>query len=118
MERKNRRSGFFEKFHSIRTAIISSYFLIVVVSLAVFALVYLGRTLVDYSVPAILRSAIPVQIAGPYNAWRMLLHNGGTLLATTIAAFIPVTWLLVLTVVFQLFSGFHYFVAKDLRADP
>ena len=87
------------------------------VFLTVFALVYLGRTFVDYSVPSILRAAIPVQIAGPYNAWRMLLHNGGTLLATTIAAFIPVTWLLALTVVFQLCSGLHYFVSKDLRAD-
>ena len=85
--------------------------------LAVFALVYLGRTFVDYSVPSILRAAIPVQLAGPYNAWRMLLHNGGTLLATTVAAFIPVTWLLVLTVVFQLFSGLHYFLEKDLQAD-
>ena len=85
--------------------------------LAVFALVYLGRTFVDYSVPSILRAAIPVQLAGPYNAWRMLLHNGGTLLATTIAAFIPVSWLLVLTVAFQLFSGLHYFLEKDLRAD-
>jgi hypothetical protein len=47
----------------------------------------------------------------------MLLHNGGTLLATTIAAFIPVTWLLVLTVVCQLISGIHYFISKDLRAD-
>ena len=85
--------------------------------LTVFALVYLGRTLVDYSVPAILRAAIPVQIAGPFNAWRMLLHNGGTLLATTIAAFIPVKWLLMLTVIFQLLSGLHYFMAKDLRSD-
>ena len=85
------------------------------VFLTVFVLVYLGRTLVDYSVPAILRSAIPVQIAGPFNAWRMLLHNGGTLIATTIAAFIPVTWLLVLTVVFQLLSGLHYYLEKDLR---
>ena len=85
--------------------------------LTVMALVYLGRTLVDYSVPSILRAAIPVQLAGPYNAWRMLLHNGGTLLATTIAAFIPVSWLLVLTVVFQLFSGLHYFFCKDLRTD-
>ncbi|MBR3972441.1 MAG: hypothetical protein IKJ99_00650 [Oscillospiraceae bacterium] len=84
---------------------------------AVFALVYLGRTLVDYSVPSILRAAIPVQLAGPFNAWRMLLHNGGTLLATTIAAFIPVTWLLILTVVCQLISGLHYFVSRDLRAD-
>jgi len=87
------------------------------VFLTVFALVYLGRTLVDYSVPAILRAAIPVQIAGPFNAWRMLLHNGGTLIATTIAAFIPVTWLLVLTVVFQLISGLHYYLEKDLRTD-
>lgn len=87
------------------------------VFLAVFALVYLGRTLVDYSVPAILRSAIPVQIAGPFNAWRMLLHNGGALLSTTIAAFIPVTWLMLLTVVCQLLSGLHFFVSKDLQAD-
>ena len=85
--------------------------------LVVFALVYLGRTLVDYSVPSILRAAIPVHLAGPYNAWRMLLHNGGTLLATTIAAFIPVSWLLMLTMVFQLISGLHYFVSRDLRAD-
>lgn len=87
------------------------------VFLTICALVCLGRTLVDYSVPAILRAAIPVQLAGPYNAWRMLLHNGGTLLATTIAAFIPVTWLLLLTVAFQLISGLHYFLSKDLRAD-
>ena len=85
--------------------------------LIVFTLVYFGRTLVDYSVPSILRAAIPVQLAGPFNAWRMLLHNGGTLLATTIAAFIPVTWLLALTVVCQLISGIHYFLSKDLRAD-
>ena len=85
--------------------------------LAVMALVYLGRTLVDYSVPSILRAAIPAHLAGPYNAWRMLLHNGGTLLATTIAAFIPISWLLVLTMVFQLLSGLHYFISKDLRAD-
>ena len=87
------------------------------VFLTVFALVYLGRTFVDYSVPSILRAAIPVQLAGPFNAWRMLLHNAGSLLATTIAALIPVTWLLILTVLFQLISGLHYFIAKDLRAD-
>ena len=85
--------------------------------LTVMALVYLGRTLVDYSVPSLLRAAIPVHLAGPYNAWRMLLHNGGTPLATTIAAFIPTSWLLVLTMVFQLLSGLHYFISKDLRAD-
>ena len=88
-----------------------------VVFLTVFTLVYLGRTFVDYSVPSILRAAIPVHLAGPYNAWRMLLHNAGTLIATTIAAFIPAPWLLILTVFFQLISGLHYFLAKDLRAD-
>ena len=88
-----------------------------VIFLTVMALVYLGRTLVDYSVPSILRAAIPVHLAGPYNAWRMLLHNGGTLLATTIAAFIPVSWLLALTLGFQLISGLHYFTARDLRVD-
>ena len=87
------------------------------VFLTVFAVVYLGRTLVDYSVPAILRAAIPAHLAGPYNAWRMLLHNGGTLIATTIAAFIPVIWLLTLTVSFQLISGLHYFFSRELRAD-
>lgn len=87
------------------------------VFLIVFVLVYLGRTMVDYSVPSILRAAVPVALAGPFNAWRMLLHNGGSLIATTIAAFIPVPWLLVLTVTFQIISGLHYFLAKDLRAD-
>lgn len=85
--------------------------------LTVFTLIYFGRTLVDYSVPSILRAAIPVHLAGPFNAWRMLLHNGGALLATTVAAFIPVTWLLALTLVCQLLSGLHYFVARDLRVD-
>jgi len=37
--------------------------------------------------------------------------------AQSIAAFIPVTWLLVLTIVCQLISGLHYFLSRDLRAD-
>ncbi len=85
--------------------------------LGIFTLVFLGRTCVDYSVPSILRAAVPVHLAGPFNAWRMLLHNGGTLLATTIAAVIPTAWLLILTAVFQLLSGLHYFLSKSLRAD-
>lgn len=83
--------------------------------LAVFTAVLLGRTFVDYSVPSVLRFAVPVEIAGPYNAWRMLLHNGGTLLATTVAAFIPVEALLILTVILQLYSGICYFTDKNIR---
>ena len=44
MKRTNKRFGFLEKFQSIRTAIISSYFLIVIVALAIFALVALRYT--------------------------------------------------------------------------
>lgn len=87
------------------------------VFLTVLAVIFLGRTLVDYSVPSILRAAIPMELAGPFNAWRMLLHNSGTLIATTIAAFIPVRWLLMITMVFQLLSGLSYFISKDLRVD-
>jgi hypothetical protein len=83
--------------------------------LIVYTLVILGRTFVDYSVPVLLRFAIPADIAGPYNAWRMLLHNGGTLLATTVAAFIPVEALLILTVILQLYAGFTYFTNKAIR---
>lgn len=88
------------------------------VFLVVLTVILLGRTLVDYSVPSILRFAVPVDIAGPFNAWRMLLHNAGTLIATTVAAFIPIRWLLVITMVLQLCSGISYFVSKDLRFAP
>ena len=44
MERKTKRIGFMRKIQGLRSAIISSYFLIVVVSLAVFALVVLHYT--------------------------------------------------------------------------
>jgi hypothetical protein len=86
------------------------------VFLAVFAVVYLGRTLVDYSVPAILRAAIPVHLAGPYNAWRMIIHFTGTILATTIAAMIPVWTLLILTMIVQLLSGISYFTDRQMRS--
>lgn len=81
----------------------------------VYTVLLLGRTFVDYAIPVILRFAVPVEIAGPYNAWRMLLHNGGTLLATTVAAFIPVEALLILTVVLQLYAGAVYFFDQELR---
>ena len=83
--------------------------------LLLFAVTYFGRTLIDYSVPSLLRLAVPVEIAGPYNAWRMIIHFTGTILATSIAAVIPVWALLVLTAVAQLISGFSYFTDKNMR---
>ena len=83
--------------------------------LILFALTYFGRTLVDYATPSLLRLAVPVEIAGPYNAWRMILHFTGTILATSIAAVIPVWALLALTMIAQLISGISYFTDKEMK---
>ena len=82
---------------------------------AIFTIVMLGRTIVDYAVPTAVRFAVPVELAGPYNALRMLLHNGGTLLATTLAAFLPVSVLLILTAALQFLSGLRYLTLKEMR---
>lgn len=84
--------------------------------LVLFAVVFFGRTLVDYAIPSFLRLAVPVEIAGPYNAWRMILHFTGTILATTIAAAIPVWLLLIITMAAQLLSGISYFTDRDMRS--
>ena len=83
MERKSKRIGFLEKLHSIRTAIISSYFLIVVVSLAVFALVALGyteRTVMEnaeeYSIQLI------EQVNSDIDSYMNYLHNISALITS------------------------------------
>ena len=83
--------------------------------LLIFSLVYFGRTLVDYAIPSLLRLAVPVELAGPYNAWRMILHFSGTLFATTIAAVIPVWALLAATMASQLLSGISYFFSAEMQ---
>lgn len=86
-----------------------------VLFLILFSLILFGRTLVDYATPSLLRLVVPVELAGPYNAWRMILHYTGTVLATSIAAFIPVWLLLLLTMAAQLLSGIHYFTAREMK---
>lgn len=83
--------------------------------LILFAVVFFGRTLIDYSTPSLLRLAVPVEIAGPYNAWRMILHFTGTLMATSVAAVIPVESLLIVTMIAQLFSGISYFFDHEMQ---
>ena len=80
------------------------------------AIILFGRTFVDYAVPSVLIKAVPVEIAGTYNAWRMLLHQGGTLLATAIAPYFPVSVLVVITIAFSAYSGFCFLLSKELRA--
>ena len=86
-----------------------------VLFLAMYAIVLFGRTLIDYAVPSALLYAVPVEIAGTYNAWRMILHNGGTMLATTLAGFMPLPALIVVTVVAQLVSGLNFLCARVMR---
>ena len=110
------------KYLSIRTVMLAGSFAFALLPLmlihnellflALFAIVFFGRTLVDYATPSLLRLAVPVEIAGPYNAWRMILHFTGTIMATSIAAVIPVWALLGLTMTAQLISGISYFTDK------
>ncbi len=85
--------------------------------LGLFTITYFGRTLVDYAIPSLLRLAVPVEIAGPYNAWRMTLHIAGTLLSTSVAAVVPVWLLLLLTMAAQLLAGLLYFISSHMKAE-
>lgn len=76
--------------------------------LILYILIMVGRTLIDYSVPSMLLRVVPVEIAGPYHAWRMVLQNAGMLIATTLATIIPIPYLLAAAAVFQLVSGFSF----------
>ena len=73
--------------------------------LMIYTVIMVGRTLIDYSVPSMLLKIVPVEIAGPYHAWRMVLQNAGMLIATTLAVWIPALYLLAAAAVFQLISG-------------
>ena len=77
--------------------------------LILFTIIFFGRTLIDYAIPTQLIRIVPVELSGPYNAWRMAMHNGGMLIATTVAAWLPVPILLSLAALFQMISGLAYF---------
>jgi MFS family permease len=78
--------------------------------LTVYTVIMVGRTLIDYGVPSMLLKVVPVEIAGPYHAWRMVLQNAGVLIATTLAAITPIPYLLAAAAVFQLVSGLSFAV--------
>lgn len=90
-----------------------------VLFLVITGIIIFGRTLIDYAVPSVLLYAVPSEIAGPYNAYRMILHNGGSLLATTAAAVISPAILLPMGTVMQLISGFIFlFLPLLKKASP
>ncbi len=86
-----------------------------VLFLTMYAIILFGRTLVDYAVPSALLYAVPVEIAGTYNAWRMILHNGGTLISTLSAGFIPLPVLFIITLGCQLITGFNFLCVRIMR---
>lgn len=73
-----------------------------------------GKALIDYGVPSALIFIVPAEIAGPYNAWRMVLNNGGTLIGTALAAILPTWALLIVTLLLQIYSGITYLYAKNI----
>ena len=83
--------------------------------LAVYAAIFFGRTLVDYAVPTAMVYVVPVEIAGPYNAWRMVLNNGGMLLSTAVAVFIPTAALIWVAAALSLAAGLFYLLARVMR---
>ena len=74
-----------------------------------------GRTFVDYGVPQILRDAVPCEIAGTYNSWRLILHTLGILLATAIATVVSPPLLVTVAVASAVVSGVWFFFSRILR---
>lgn len=83
------------------------------VFIAAYGVVFIGRTLVDYGVPSDLLKKVPLDIAGPYHAWRMVLHNGGALIGTFVATFLSPMALLLAAAVLQLVSGVGFCLYKS-----
>ena len=86
------------------------------VLLIAYALMMLGRNVIDNAVPSALIFAVPLDMAGQYNALRMVLHNGGMLLATGIAVFIPTEALFVSAALAQMISGALFFYLPIMRS--
>jgi len=80
-----------------------------------YCIIIFSKLLVDNAVPALLLQTIPANIAGPYNAWRMILHYFGTLLGTAAATVIPIPFMLILSAVLQVLSGFIYHRSKVMH---
>ena len=77
--------------------------------LIVYLFIVFGRTLIDYSVPSLLITSVSANVAGSYHAWRMVLQNAGTLLATFIASYISPMPLLIVAAVFQVISCIFFY---------
>lgn len=80
------------------------------VFLVLYFIIWFGKNLIDYGVPTALIHHVPDEIAGPYHAWRMILHTGGSLVASALGAVLPTAVLIVAALVLQVTSGVWYFI--------
>ena len=83
--------------------------------LIAYTLIMIGRNVIDVAVPTLLFQSVDVEIAGPYNAWRMILHTTGTLLASSFATFLPANVLVLLAMGLGIISGIMFFSIPLLR---
>lgn len=81
----------------------------------VYTVILLGRNIVDISIPAALLRVVPAQIAGPYNAWRMIVNNVGNLIATSVASMISPALLFAIAIISQLVVGVSFFRFKGFK---
>lgn len=85
-----------------------------VLFLVLYAVLFFGKIVADNGVPTMLLRIVPVEMAGPYNAWRMALYQVGALIGTGVAALIPTPALLIGAAAFQLAAGIMYRYAEKL----
>ena len=83
--------------------------------LCLYAVLMVGFYVDIYSVPDLLFRVIPAGIAGTYNAYRLILHQLGALLATTLASFLPSMLILPMTMCFQVISASCYCFLPVIR---
>ncbi len=83
--------------------------------LIVYALAVFGRIFVTYGIPALLLKIVPVEMAGPYNTFRMILLTAGSAVASILASLLSPAIFVILITVSQLVVGISYFFSKGLN---
>jgi len=78
-----------------------------------------GQTIVNYAVPCYVSEMIPYDRIGMYTAFRMIITTGGAAVANLLMGYflgkIPSDIILLFGAVIQLFSGFVFYTAKQLK---
>lgn len=88
--------------------------------LILFFIAYLGRIIVDNAVPTMLFPLIDPKIAGSYNAWRCVLYNLCSIIATPVISAlvekVDPLWLLIPSALtYVVVTVWYYIVCKQLK---